>query len=238
MKRLILIICIILGCVFQCRMASATEYVAVIGDSITHAVAGTEGKYGYRYFLWRSLVLAGADFDFVGSENTNAYDVFQSRPRCGCTLFDQDHEGHGGYKADQIVTSLASWMSGYANSPDVALIHIGTVDLYNDETVSSTEDDIEDIIDLLRAENANIIILLAQIIPIEDAGTNTDIDTLNAALPALVAGWTTEASPITLVDCNTGFVVATDTYDGNHPDESGEAKIAAAFFTALDGILY
>jgi lysophospholipase L1-like esterase len=56
---------------------------------------------------------------------------------------------------------------------------------------------------------------------------------LNAAIPAWAAGLTTSASPITVVDQWTGFDTATDTYDGVHPNDAGNVKLADKWYPAV-----
>jgi lysophospholipase L1-like esterase len=59
----------------------------------------------------------------------------------------------------------------------------------------------------------------------------------NNALPAWARNKTTTASPITVVDLWTGFSTSTDTYDGVHPNENGNAKIAAAYYQSVYNVV-
>jgi lysophospholipase L1-like esterase len=49
----------------------------------------------------------------------------------------------------------------------------------------------------------------------------------------LAKSLTTAASPITVVDQWTGFDDDTDTYDGVHPDDAGNQKIAARWYPSV-----
>ena len=70
---------------------------------------------------------------------------------------------------------------------------------------------------------------------------------LNAAIPAWAASLTTAASPITVVDQWTGFDdphelwfvagAATDTYDGVHPNDAGNVKIANRWYPSVSATL-
>ena len=44
-------------------------------------------------------------------------------------------------------------------------------------------------------------------------------------------------SPVIFVDQNSGFNANTDTYDGVHPNDAGEAKMAQKWFDALKDYL-
>lgn len=55
---------------------------------------------------------------------------------------------------------------------------------------------------------------------------------LNAAMPAYFAAQNSTASPIWLVDQWTNFTSA-DLYDGLHPSDSGDVKLANKFYPAL-----
>ena len=78
--------------------------------------------------------------------------------------------------------------------------------------------------------------LVAQIIPTSDPG-RPSLDPFNAAIPALVSSKNTARSPVRVVDQNSGFNATVDTYDGVHPDLSGEIKMANKWYNALVPLL-
>jgi hypothetical protein len=191
-----------------------------LGDSIT---SGTTSWASYRYWLYKDLAARGLAFDFVGSIH-GQLKTGDSPPSC-CRDFDWDHEGHSGYRVDQILPLLPGWLA--LNSPDLALIHLGTNDILQNQSPESTAAELGQIIDLLRAANPRIKILLAQIIPAKWNGTfSNEIPQLNALLPDLAAIKTRKDSPVVLVDQYTGFDVVADTWDGVHPNPTGEQKLA------------
>jgi len=57
--------------------------------------------------------------------------------------------------------------------------------------------------------------------------------TLNKAIPAWAASKSLAESPITVVDCFTGFDTTKDTGDGVHPNSSGNQKLASSWFKPL-----
>lgn len=192
-----------------------------LGDSIT---ASSVGLPSYRYFLWHLAVNNGYHIDFVGS---------LSGPPTNSD-FDMDHEGHGGFSADQLLPGINQWAT--AASPDIVLLHIGHNDLHEFHSVQSTVDNIGSIIDRLRAVNPKIRILLAQLIASSDP-RHKDIPALNAQLPALVVAKNSVKSPIVLVDQFTGFDPATMTTEGVHPNAIGESRMADRWFEKLAPML-
>lgn len=77
---------------------------------------------------------------------------------------------------------------------------------------------------------------VAQIIPLNPAGCN-DCDqrvvAFNKEIPTWAASLSTTQSPIKVVDQYSGWVSSTDTYDGVHPNENGNVKMAARWFQPL-----
>ena len=57
-------------------------------------------------------------------------------------------------------------------------------------------------------------------------------------MPAWASALTTAASPITVVDQWAGFDDATDTYDGVHPNDSGNVKIANRWYPSVSATLH
>jgi hypothetical protein len=198
-----------------------------IGDSIT----GAEGTYNsYRRPLWKLLADAGIDTDFVGSRSGNR-DGQVPNPD-----FDTDHEGHWGWRADRFLrdNNIQNWSQTY--QPDVILIHLGTNDIFQGQGVSRTIDEIGEIIDIVRGVNPRVIVLVAQVIPTSDP-SRPSLQPLNEAIPDLVASKDSPDSPVRLVDQYTGFDATVDTYDGVHPDLSGENKMAQKWFDVLQPLL-
>ncbi len=191
------------------------------GDSITE---GAAGDATYRYFLWHLLVNAGYNVDLVGSMTG----VSSGAPKY--PGFDQHHEGHSGWAADRINNQAKNW--AVASGAEIVLLHAGTNDLDRGQTVASTITDLTNIINKLRAANSEMVILLAQIIPI--AGLEAQVQQLNQSIAALASQLTTAASPVVAVNHYSGFSVSNDLKaDGIHPTESGFQKMAAAWYAAL-----
>jgi acyl-CoA thioesterase-1 len=205
------------------QRSKVTVKIMPLGDSITES---TRRLNSYRYYLWHVLLDQGYHIDFVGSQ----YGVGNGPP--ANPDFDMDHEGHAGWRADEILNHIQTWAT--AASPDFVLIHIGTNDLSQGQSVASTVNDIRGIIDALRKVNPRIQILLAQLI----AKTGVpSIAVLNGNLPALVADKNRAESPIVLVNQYSGLDPSTMTYDGTHPNAIGDSHMADRWFEKLAPML-
>jgi hypothetical protein len=211
---------------------SATLRIAPLGDSITQA---NVSHYSYRYNLWIKLVDAGADFDLVGSMDSNLWGN-PSWPEHAGQSFDPDHEGHFGWEANEILAGrpgegrLETWLQGY--TPDVVLMHLGTNDAVHGQSTESTVSELEAIIDLLQVDNPQVVILLARLIPSTDT-LGGAIPPLNAEMDGIADRKRTPLSRIIVVDQYTGFDPWADLYDAWHPNAQGEEKMAQRWFEAL-----
>ncbi|WP_439882504.1 PA14 domain-containing protein [Pontibacter sp. MBLB2868] len=222
-----------------------TYQILTLGNSITQ---GSNTSQSYRYPLWKKLIDANYNFNMVGSQNSN-YNGNPSWPNYNNKIFDQDHEGHWGWKVDQLLNGyttgstdkLATWLSSY--TPDIALLHLGTNDMFYNQSVSETIGEIREVIRLLRQDNPKVALLLAKIIPadLQIVGPQAaeNINLLNIEIPKLVSELNTTTSPVILVDQTTGFDPSkgADTYDGVHPNASGEEKMAQKWMGAIQKII-
>jgi lysophospholipase L1-like esterase len=92
----------------------------------------------------------------------------------------------------------------------------------------------------MRDSKPTMKVLVAQIIPMNPSTCPecaARVVALDAAIPAWAASLTTAASPITVVNQWTGFDDATDTYDGVHPNDAGNVKMADAWYPAVAATL-
>lgn len=205
---------------------STTTRIMPIGDSITQA---NHEHDSYRRPLWHELDRSGYQVDFVGSENSNFGGSPPHRD------FDMDHEGHWGWRTDEILERIDDWARTY--EPHVVLIHLGSNDVFQNQSTASTIEELEQLIDRLRVVNPKVKIAIAQIIPVDHSAKLNAIRSLNEMIEALGAIKNLEDSPVTIVDQFTGFDFEQDTYDGVHPNASGEEKMARRWFSALDELL-
>ena len=123
------------------------QYIRImpLGDSITQ---GYRGHDSYRRGLWLKLKQTGFKVDFVGSLRKNYWGM----PRH--TDFDMDHEGHWGWRADQVLAKMGKWAS--KNVSEIVLLHLGTNDIGGGQDNEETVGEIEKIIMILRKHNAKV----------------------------------------------------------------------------------
>ncbi|MEW6499408.1 MAG: GDSL-type esterase/lipase family protein, partial [Cyanobacteriota bacterium] len=149
--------------------------------------------------------------------------------------FDADHEGHGGWRADQIDANIASWLSQYY--PDVVLLHIGTNDIHQLQSNSSTATDIQNILTKIYTFSSKSVILLCKLIPRSDEFYQNTED-LNVLIEQVYQDKKNAGYNIYLVDQNVAFKNnpnwANDYLaDPVHPSHSGYAVMADKFKSVL-----
>ncbi|WP_017569312.1 SGNH/GDSL hydrolase family protein [Nocardiopsis halotolerans] len=193
-----------------------------LGDSIT----GSPGCW--RALLWADLMEAGhTEADFVGT-----------RPGDGCGFaHDGDNEGHGGFLVTDVARRglLVDWLD--RTDPDVVMMHFGTNDVWSAVPTGTILDAYGTLVAQMREHDPRMRIMVAQIIPMDPerscAACGRRVRDLNAAIPAWAESLDTRRSPVVVVDQWTGFDTDTDTYDGVHPSESGNRRIADHWLAAL-----
>ena len=62
--------------------------------------------------------------------------------------FDHDHEGHWGWRVDEILGDIHRWAEEY--QPDVVLVHLGSNDVFQRQSLDSTLDELGELIDAVR----------------------------------------------------------------------------------------
>ncbi|MFI7639014.1 cellulose binding domain-containing protein [Nonomuraea sp. NPDC049400] len=149
--------------------------------------------------------------------------------------------GHGGYSATGIAdqNQLPPWLD--AAKPDIVLMHLGTNDMWGGFLPTGTVlAAYTKLVGQMRANNPNMKIIVAQIIPMNPSGCPTcaaSVVALNNAIPNWAAGLSTTQSPVVVVDQWTGFNPATDTGDGVHPNDTGFQKMADRWYPPLARVL-
>lgn len=195
-----------------------------LGDSITQGY-----KESYRQPLWSVLREAGWEVDFVGSMNQGYAGGVDSGD------YDHDHEGHWGWFADEVLERIDDW--AVRATPDIVLMHLGTNDIGSGQDIEETTNEIREIVQRLRVHNPRVHVLLAAIIPVAHDIAEERLRRFNKRVAALAQELDTASSRVLLVDQFTGFDARQDTYDGIHPNEQGNKKMADKWFAALESLL-
>ncbi|MFB9682403.1 FG-GAP-like repeat-containing protein [Streptosporangium vulgare] len=190
--------------------------VMPLGDSITYGLESTDGN-GYRRELFDKLA-ARLPVDFVG------------KVRSG-TMADNQHEGHPGWRIDQIATSAVCSVDQF--QPNVITLHAGTNDMNQDFNLSQAPQRLKNLISQALLDSPRAVVVVAKLIPTGKAGLQPRIDAFNAQLPRIVGELRADGKRVVLVD--TDDVKVTDgLQNDSHPDDDGYDKLGRAFY---DGIL-
>lgn len=195
--------------------------VLPLGDSITRGF----NTDSYRAPLAAALDEHGCQYDFVGT-----LDRVRNNAAHAAT-FDWDHEGHGGYTTEMILVELSTFLEG--QDPDIVLIQLGTNDLLQDVEGSVSEENLGDIIEALRAENPEVAVLLAQIIPGTDPRL-AEVAAFNEIVQRVAEAKNQASSTVEVVDLFTGFDTTTLlNADGIHPTAEGDILLAQHWYDLL-----
>jgi lysophospholipase L1-like esterase len=187
-----------------------------LGDSITD---GYETPGGYRIDLWRALKAKGYDVDFVGS--------LRNGP---ASLPDKDHEGHSGWRIDQIRSFIDRWLRTYR--PDAILLLIGTNDILQHHRVRGAPARLAALVDRIHADRPRAKLIVSTIPPTKHAFLGRQVRTYNAAILQLVRARAATGRRIWLA-AGGGSVTTDDLADNVHPNRVGYSKLAAAWQAAL-----
>ncbi|TVZ97777.1 GDSL-like lipase/acylhydrolase family protein [Streptomyces sp. BK340] len=206
-----------------------------VGDSMT---IGSAGEHTWRYRLWRHLCESyGGPFTFVGPRE-ELYDKRADAPT-----------SHAYAEPDFPRTHLAGWGEGWMHMapligetvrehrPDVLLVSLGLIDLGFYTNAEQTAENVRAFVAGARAARPRIRMVLLPVIPniraAADAPFAEQVDRFNVLLAKAVADLDEPRSPILLASPPESYDIQADTYDGTHPNASGEHRIAGAFAAAM-----
>jgi lysophospholipase L1-like esterase len=190
--------------------------VMPLGDSITE---GTQVPGGYRVGLWQRLINGGYTVDYVGSQFNGP-----------SSLGDHDHEGHPGWRIDQIDANIVRWLNTY--QPRSVLLHIGTNDVLQNYNVSTAPNRLSTLIDRITSTAPSAEVFVAQITPLANSGQEAAVRAFNAQIPGIVQSKVNAGKRVHLVDMHSALTNA-DLIDGIHPTAAGYDKMAAVWHNAL-----
>jgi lysophospholipase L1-like esterase len=193
--------------------ASRPLVVLPLGASITYGYGSTDGN-GYRGRLYERLTHeAGLHVDFVGSVHSG-------------TMPDTDHEGHPGWRIDQIAARTDGWLDEY--HPDVVIMHLGTNDMIQGYRPAGAPQRLVALADHIVAHHPGTTVYVSTLVASSDPPTNARIDVFNARLPALATGH----PGVVYVDQHSAMP-ADELSDKVHPTDAGYRRIADAWYAAM-----
>ena len=219
-----------------------------LGDSITagnnSGVADPGGWISYRKDLHDLLAAGRYSTVFVGSlSNGGSVTGFT----------DVKHEGHGGWQAAGVPTSILPSLNGFltANPPDIFLLHIGTNDISSGQSPAGVRDEINLIlneIDNYESSTGRPVWVVLALIVNRATGCTYRAQTtqLNDLLDAMAIARQNNGDKIVIVDMENAITdydrIDDGTIDGEmfdclHPFATGYARMADAWYLGLLDIL-
>ncbi len=192
-----------------------------LGDSITYGYGDPAGN-GYRLPLWQTLTAAGCSIQYEGSQNEGSW-----------PLTDTRNEGHRAYRIDMIAGGVDDWLKN--TQPEIILLVVGTNDIKQGYQLSSAPARLSALMDQIVKDDPQGHLLVASIPPIfqPDGSLNADVQAYNAAIPGLVQAKEFVGEPVSYVDMQDVLTASDLSADAVHPNPQGYAKMAKAWFQAL-----
>ncbi|QVQ53496.1 GDSL family lipase [Spiractinospora alimapuensis] len=206
------------------------------GDSLTQ---GASDDWTWRFHMWNHLEPSVDDLDFVGPDD----DVLGGWPFGSEDSsyrdpdFDQDHNSAWGRSLEQAARTIGADVAEY--QPDLLLVLLGTNDLAFRASPEDYEQSLRTYIADARAEVPDLHFAIGEVPPMEYMGIDGErertLAEYNEVINEVAREESTPESPIAVVDIagEHGFTAENDTYDGTHPNDEGEMRIAAAFADVL-----
>lgn len=212
------------------------------GDSVTGR--GSTPESSYRYWLWKDLTDAGFNnWTFIGNNNgvSDGGTPANSWP-------DEQWEGGDGWTSSDGLNQAPS-AATQNGGPDIVILDFGSNDISpGNIPLSTTEANLEQIIQDFAAVNPNVIVLIAKPTPWAPDPTSSHSDQRlqrreQSQLCGIVGrvAKTEKKAGVDVIAVNQfgGFSVKKDTIpgDGAHPNVVGEQKIANKYFKVLKKLL-
>ncbi|MFJ9587283.1 GDSL-type esterase/lipase family protein [Streptomyces acidicola] len=202
-----------------------------VGDSMT---IGSAGEHTWRYRLWQHLCATyGGPFRIVGPREA-LHDKMTDTPTSYAYADPDFPRAH-----------LAGWGEGWlhmaplitetvrTHRADVLLVSLGLIDLGFYTDADQTAENVRHFVAGARLGNPRVHMVLLPVIPNiraeSDGSFAAQVTRFNELLAKTAADLDEPRSPLLLASTPPSYDIHRDTYDGTHPNESGEHWIAAAF---------
>ena len=192
-----------------------------LGASIT---AGVPDGGGYRIKLWKTAQENHWDIHFVGSQSNGPE-----------SLGDKHHEGHPGYRIDQITSLVDDVLATY--SPEIILLYIGTNDAVQNYDLTNAHVRLESLINHIFHDLPKVHLLVAKLGLSTNEKYNAGIQEINAGIPDIVKIEKAHGHSIKLVDMNRVLTKNDILPDNIHPTHHGYDKMADEWAKALEPLL-
>ena len=210
-----------------CAVTPPPVRVMPLGDSLTSGYSTPTYLSGYRSTLYNLLVGAGYNVDFVGTQIDTQNPAIQ----------DPDHEGHGGYRIDQIDAGIAGWLSA-VDDPDVILLLIGTNDIWQNYDTADAPSRLETLVARIATMRPYARIVLANLPPRTDSASMEAAQVAySSTIPGIVNDQVALGRHVSFVDMHSSFTASGLSSDGVHPNHAGYDLMAATWLTAITHVI-
>jgi len=252
------------------RGADNVLKIMPLGDSNTRGTyprgagpnSAEEGAGGYRYPLQQMLTAGGYQFDFVGSQTSNAVgesglSTWPSSEWIYDPTFDRDHHGCAGFSNTMLITGgtvptvvgdpindappLVDCLAMY--QPDIVLLMSGTNFGWTTRSYEENLASLDTVIRTITANSPNTWVLVSTIYDRWDTdAARLGTDAYNAGIPDLVLAAQERGERVAFVD--TGAALSRDDFlradgtmgDGIHPAAVNAGKPAAIWYEAIQSV--
>ncbi|KAL4894245.1 SGNH hydrolase-type esterase domain-containing protein [Aspergillus ambiguus] len=187
-----------------------------LGASITEGYGSTDGN-GYREYLWRQLRYKGWEVDMVGNKQNG-------------NMEDNDHEGHYGFRIDQI-SAVANKSFHY--QPNLILINVGTNDALQDYNINTAGKRVDSLIEKLFGAIPGTTIILSTLLP--NTHQQTRVDVINKQYRKLAVQRRKDGDNVVLAEMS-HFIKPDQLVDGIHPTDVGYKEMAAVWWASIEAV--
>lgn len=209
--------------------ADPVRRVLITGDSITQ---GSSGDYTWRYRLWKKLAAtAPGRAAFVGPR-TGLYDVVNSRQGSLHYAADFPAKAHGALWGDTFVHELDA-IGGQvaAADADVLVVMLGSNDLAYQTSPAATIANLRTYLARARAARPGLDVVVGEVVDRYDPWSrryllSTQVAQYATSLDSLAKELDTPAERVVAAPTRRGWDAAVHTWDGTHPNATGEALLA------------
>lgn len=200
--------------------------VLVVGDSLSQGFAG---DWTWRYWVWREFARQHVPVDFVGPRRLPSYGTRYERS----WAWDGDHAALGGSTLDYHLPRVPQLVTSYA--PDVLVVELGYNDVAQGDSPATVERQLQELILTARLLRPGMRVVLAQL----PSGPDEQRNAVTARINVEMARWAL-LHRVVVAHNRTGegsgtlaWDTAKDTFDGLHPNATGQTLLADRIAQAL-----
>jgi lysophospholipase L1-like esterase len=217
--------------------AHAAVKVMVVGDSMSQ---GSSGDYTWRYRLWQHLQSTAPGMaDFVG-ERTDLFDnVTNQHGSHAYRVGNFDRQHHATWGRLLVDEKLAIGPAITNADADTILVLLGINDVvWLNLTPAQVASEMRQLVANARTARPGVDIVIGHLLPRYDPWTGQALNQaavadINGRFNALATELSTSSSRIRTAVTTTSWAPESHTWDGTHPNATGEYRIAGAFANAL-----